>query len=184
MKTIKTIAVLLLFSQFMYSQFYYEKSQETPFEPSNVFACCNALEERGKLSISAINYSDRIFFNMDFWLDDICLDSRRIVISYEFKGKFNRYILGLTNDNQTIGIYDGLYAFIDYTCAEDSLKGFSVNNIKDTEKFWNDFKQASAMYVKIEGANSCLERILTFNLKGSAKAYNYIKAHPNAISPL
>ena len=52
MKKIKTIAVLLLFSQFLYPQFYYEESQETPFERGNAFASCNALEGEGKLTIS------------------------------------------------------------------------------------------------------------------------------------
>ena len=121
---------------------------------------------------------------MAFFLDDICLNSRKIVISYEINGKYNRYLFGLTDENHNIGIYDGLYAFYDYVSTEESIKGFNIISIKEKEKFWNDFRQASAMYVKIEGTNSCEERIMTFNLKGSAKAYNYIKAHPNSLLPL
>lgn len=184
MKKIKTILVLLLFSQFLYSQFYYKKSQETPFEQSNVFAICKALAGEGELTISAMNCNDRIIFDMAFFLDDICLSSRKIVISYEIDGKYRRYILGLTDEDHIIGIYDGLYAFYNYVSDEESIKGFDVISLKDTEKFWDDFKRASTMYVRIEGMNNCDERILTFNLKGSSKAYNYIKAHPNALIPL
>lgn len=184
MKKIKTIAVLLLFSPFLYSQFYYEKSQETPFEQSNAFANCDALDGKGKLTISATNFNGHIFFHMAFFLDDICLNSRKIVISYEIKDCYSRYTLGLTNNDQKFGIYDGLYAFYNYTRDEDSVKGLDIIAIKEKEKFWTDFKRASTMYIKIEGANSCEERILIFNLKGSANAYNYIKAHPNALLPL
>ena len=172
MKRYLFILWLLISCQMSYSQFIIYEDTLCGYAS----AMCKSFFDEAELYISCHQNQSRKMFYMTFYFDDLCMDNnQKVVISYKIGENFNRYTFTISDNTTNYGIYDGAYTFINFPTEQ----GIAIAGIKNSEKFWQDLKTASRMYVNIGETTECDEIEVVFNMEGSTKAYNYVKDHPS-----
>ena len=176
MKRYLFILWLLISCQMSYSQFIVNECEDT-YGKSYASAICKSFFDEAELYISCHLNQGRKIFYMSFYFDDLCMDNnQKVVISYKIGENFSRYTFTISDNTKNYGTYDGSYNF---NTVDPSRQGIYIAGIKNYDKFWQDLKAASRMYVNIGETNECDEIEVVFNMEGSTKAYNYLKDHPS-----